>query len=83
MSCLGLKILLLEDNKYLNFIFKQALINTSTKEEDRENLEQASGLLTTLKAMLERKFSGNMPKKKPWYVYKYSLTKNENLLAFH
>ncbi|XP_060063048.1 son of sevenless homolog 2-like [Ylistrum balloti] len=44
----------------------KALISTSPNEEDQESLEQASGLLTFLKAMLERKFSGNLPKKKPW-----------------
>lgn len=45
----------------------KALISTSPNEEDRECLEQASGLLTTLKFILETKFfSGNFAKKKPW-----------------
>jgi hypothetical protein len=38
----------------------------STSEEDEDCFKQADGLLMTLKTMLERKFCGNMPKKKPW-----------------
>ena len=41
-------------------------MTASTNEEDEDCLKQADGLLMTLKTMLERKFSGNMPKKKPW-----------------
>lgn len=44
----------------------KALMAASTCEEDEDCLKQADGLLMTLKTMLERKFSGNMPKKKPW-----------------
>ncbi|KAL5007967.1 hypothetical protein ScPMuIL_013548 [Solemya velum] len=44
----------------------KALINTSPNEEDQDCLEQAYGLLTPLKVTLERRFSGNFPKKKPW-----------------
>ncbi|KAK3094148.1 hypothetical protein FSP39_024725, partial [Pinctada imbricata] len=44
----------------------KALSNASPCEEDRECLEQASGLLASLKAVLERTFSGNYPRAKPW-----------------
>ena len=48
-------------------LFFQDLISTSPNEEDRECLEQASGLLTPLKHILETKFSsGNFAWKKPW-----------------
>ena len=48
-------------------IFQQALISTSPNEEDAEALEQASGLLSPLKYILETKFfAGNYAKKKPW-----------------
>ena len=46
----------------------QALIDTSSSEEDQEVLEQAYGLLQSLKVALERRFSGNIPKRKPWSV---------------
>jgi len=44
----------------------QALTATSPNEEDRECLEQASGLLSILKYLLENIFAGNLAKKKPW-----------------
>ena len=44
----------------------QALIAASPNEEDHECLEQANGLLTPLKYLLENKFAGNLGKKKPW-----------------
>ena len=44
----------------------KALMAASTSEEDEDCFKQADGLLMTLKTMLERKFCGNMPKKKPW-----------------
>lgn len=43
-------------------------MTASSSEEDEDCFKQADGLLMALKTMLERKFSGNMPKKKPWYV---------------
>ncbi|XP_076464153.1 son of sevenless homolog 1-like [Babylonia areolata] len=44
----------------------KALIDTSSSGEDQEVLEQAYGLLQSLKVLLERRFSGNIPKRKPW-----------------
>ncbi|XP_063427477.1 son of sevenless homolog 2-like [Mytilus trossulus] len=44
----------------------KALMTASSSEEDEDCFKQADGLLMALKTMLERKFSGNMPKKKPW-----------------
>lgn len=44
----------------------KALIATSPDDEDRECLEQANGLLSPLKYMLENKFAGSIAKKKPW-----------------
>ncbi|KAK3580871.1 hypothetical protein CHS0354_032932 [Potamilus streckersoni] len=46
----------------------KALINCSATEEDRDCLEQADGLLTALKAMLEKKITGSFLKKKPWEI---------------
>lgn len=43
-----------------------ALIHTSPNDEDRECLEQASGLLAPIKYLMENKFSGSLAKKKPW-----------------
>ena len=60
-------MLILYANLSILFLFCQALISTSPNEEDEEALEQASGLLTPLKYILETKFfSGNYAKKKPW-----------------
>lgn len=46
----------------------KALIDTSSNDEDQEVLEQANGLLQALKVRLERRFSGNIPKRKPWEI---------------
>ncbi|XP_025106105.1 son of sevenless homolog 2-like [Pomacea canaliculata] len=46
----------------------KALIDTSSCEEDQEVLAQANGLLQSLKVLLERRFSGNIPKRKPWEI---------------
>ncbi|XP_076442792.1 son of sevenless homolog 2-like [Babylonia areolata] len=46
----------------------KALIDTSTNAEDQEVLEQSYGLLQALKVWLERRFSGNIPKRKPWEI---------------
>ncbi|XP_052768277.1 son of sevenless homolog 2-like [Mya arenaria] len=44
----------------------KALTANSPNDEDGECLEQASGLLSTLKYLLENIFAGNLAKKKPW-----------------
>lgn len=46
----------------------KALIDTSSNEEDQEVLKQVYGLLQSLKVPLERRFSGNIPKRKPWEI---------------
>ncbi|XP_070181903.1 son of sevenless homolog 1-like isoform X2 [Littorina saxatilis] len=46
----------------------KALIDTSSSEKDQEVLEQVLGLLQALKVSLERRFSGNIPKRKPWEI---------------
>ena len=56
---------------HVRFVCVQALIDTSSSEEDQEVLEQAYGLLQSLKVALERRFSGNIPKRKPWSVPEY------------
>ncbi|XP_050407020.1 son of sevenless homolog 1 [Patella vulgata] len=44
------------------------LIESSKNEEDQECLEQANSLLQALKASMERKFGGAIPKRKPWEI---------------
>lgn len=47
-------------------LFFQVLVDTSPTEEDREFLSQTSGVLLKLKSSLEKEFSGNLPKRRPW-----------------
>ncbi|ESO85451.1 hypothetical protein LOTGIDRAFT_210797 [Lottia gigantea] len=42
------------------------LIESSQSEDDQDCLEQANSLLQALKASMERKFGGNVPKRKTW-----------------
>lgn len=47
----------------------QGLTNVS-QNEDSEFLEQANGLLASLRSVLESKIkNGNLPRTKPWWVY--------------
>lgn len=49
--------------------YLQGLTNVSQNEEDLEFLEQANGLLASLRSVLESKIkNGNLPRSKPWLV---------------